>query len=234
MLAFCPSPNCGPRRHGGAPDMVVLHYTAMATAKAAIERLCDPRFEVSAHYVIAEDGTVIRLVSETERAWHAGAGAWGDVTDVNSRSIGIEMANGGPDSDAPAFPEPQMAALETLLAAILKRWDIVPERVIAHSDMAPGRKFDPGPYFDWRRLAQKGLSVWPEPGSLATPLPLADFEQFSRLATRFGYRAPEGEGGWQKVLEAFRLRFRPFANGSLACEDIAMIHALAERWEMRA
>ncbi len=223
MIPAYPSPNFGPRRHGGAPDMVVLHYTAMKTAAEAIERLCDPCFEVSAHYVVAEDGRLTPLVAETDRAWHAGAGGWGNVDDVNSRSIGIEIANGGPDSQAPEFPEPQMAAVETLLGDILTRWKIAPERVIAHSDMAPGRKIDPGPYFDWQRLAAKGLSIWPE----ASLRPVS-WWRFAEDAQRFGYRAPEGD--WRLVLAAFRLRFRPRAKGPLDPEDMGMIAALAQNW----
>jgi N-acetylmuramoyl-L-alanine amidase len=156
-----PSPNAGPRRDGAKPDLVVLHYTGMATAEAALDRLRDPGAEVSAHYLIAEDGRLWRLVPEALRAWHAGAGQWGEVADVNSRSIGIELANAGPLAGFPPFPEPQMAALEALLAGVLGRWSIPPARVIAHSDMAPGRKADPGPKFDWRRLAAGGLAVWP-------------------------------------------------------------------------
>lgn len=226
MISQYPSPNCGPRRHGGVPDMVVMHYTAMETAKDAIARLCDPCFEVSAHYVIAEDGAVTPLVAEMDRAWHAGAGAWGDVTDVNSHSIGIEIANGGPDSAAPEFPVSQLLAVETLLSSIFERWQIAPERVIAHSDMAPGRKIDPGPYFDWQRLATKGLSIWPE----ATDLPIS-WCRFAQDAQRFGYRAPEGD--WRLVLEAFRLRFCPFANGPLSGRDMGLMAVLAQQWPHR-
>jgi N-acetylmuramoyl-L-alanine amidase len=138
--------------------MVVIHYTAMESCAAALARLCDPAAEVSAHWLIAEDGRVMALVPEEMRAWHAGAGAWGGVGDVNSRSIGIELANDG----AQPFGAPQMAALERLLAGIMARWQVRPERVIGHSDMAPERKRDPGPRFDWRALARAGLSVWPE------------------------------------------------------------------------
>ncbi|HBU15274.1 MAG TPA: hypothetical protein DEF16_11095 [Gemmobacter sp.] len=143
-----PSSNAGPRRYGQLPDLIVLHYTAMPSCAEAQARLCDPQAEVSAHYLIAETGAVIPLVPEELRAWHAGAGAWGACQDVNSRSLGIELANPG---DAP-FPEAQMAALEHLLADLRHRWEIPPERVIAHSDMAPHRKTDPGPHFAWQRL----------------------------------------------------------------------------------
>ena len=226
-MGVFPSPNCGSRRHGAGPDMVVLHYTAMATAAAAIERLCDPCFEVSAHYVIAEDGKVTQLVAEPDRAWHAGAGAWGSVDDVNSHSIGIELANGGPDSDAPEFPKAQMIALETLLAGILLRWSIPPERVIAHSDMAPGRKLDPGPCFDWQRLAGKGLSIWLD----ADPQD-ADWTIFKKSAVEFGYRA-ETDSDWQNVLEAFRLRFYPNVIGPLNGQDVGTITALALNYPCR-
>jgi hypothetical protein len=131
--AFRPSPNRGPRRGGARPDMVVIHYTAMRDAEAALDRLCDPEAHVSAHYLIAKTGEVLQLVEEAERAWHAGAGAWGHVTDINSRSIGIELDNTG----AEPFAEPLMAALEALLSGVLARWAIRPERVIGHSDMAP-------------------------------------------------------------------------------------------------
>jgi len=221
------SPNHGPRRHGGGPDLVVLHYTAMTSAEAAIDRLCDPCFEVSAHYVIAEDGTLTQLVEEAKRAWHAGAGAWGDVDDVNSHSIGIELANQGPESDAPEFPKPQMLALETLLSSIMQRWAIPPERVIAHSDMAPGRKIDPGPCFDWQRLAGKGLSIWVK----ADPL-LADWYQFKSAAQEFGYRG-EDDLAWKNVLDAFRLRFHPHAIGPLTAQDVGSITELARKYPCR-
>ncbi|TVQ53953.1 MAG: N-acetylmuramoyl-L-alanine amidase [Rhodobacteraceae bacterium] len=203
--------------------MVVIHYTAMATAEAALARLRDPAAEVSAHYLIAEDGRVWRLVAETRRAWHAGRAAWGGETDVNSRSVGIELANPG---DAP-FPEPQMAALERLLAALAARWPIPPERVLGHACVAPDRKRDPGGRFDWRRLARGGFAVWldppygaPEPGGEAGP------DAFAAAARRFGYGDAPG------ALAAFRRRFRPFADphAPLTGADVAHLSALAARW----
>lgn len=216
-----PSPNCGPRRGGARPDMVVIHYTAMISADAALDRLCDPMAEVSAHYLISEQGNVWHLVDEELRAWHAGAGRWGDVTDVNSRSIGIELANRG---DHP-FAAPQMDALEGLLAGIMARWTIPAERVIGHSDMAPLRKSDPGPRFDWRRLARQGLAVWPDPMGMP---PTSDF---LCDAARAGFHPPEGcadpEGA---VLTALRLRFRPQATGPLDQADRAIAADLAHRF----
>lgn len=216
-----PSPNFGLRRGGVRPDMIVVHYTAMATSEAALERLCDTQAEVSAHYLICGHGRVWQLVEEGARAWHAGAGQWGDVTDVNSRSIGIELANTG----AHPFSEPQMAALEGVMAGIMARWDIAPARVIAHSDMAPARKDDPGPCFDWRRLARQGLSIWPKLGAGGE----ATAAQFARDAGRFGYIRAEGVSD-ADILRAFRLRFRPHVTGPLEPEDCAMMADLAARF----
>lgn len=214
-----PSPNFGQRRGGAGVSLVVLHYTAMASAEAALARLCDPGHEVSAHYLVAEDGRVFGLVDEAERAWHAGAGAWGGIGDVNSASIGIELANPG---DAP-FAAPLMAALEALLADILARHSLPPEAVIGHSDCAPGRKTDPGPRFDWRRLARSGLSVWPETGE-AHEAPPAGFQADLR---RIGYTAAAPP---EALLAAFRLRFRPGARGPLAAADAAAAADLARRY----
>ena len=145
------SPNFGERRDGLRPELVVVHFTAMASCAAALERLCDPEAEVSAHYLIDYDGGIRELVPEEARAWHAGAGHWRGLTDINSRSIGIELANTG----AEPFAERQMAALENLLSGILQRWAIPAEGVIAHSDMAPGRKADLGPRLWLPRRAGK-------------------------------------------------------------------------------
>lgn len=217
-----PSPNFGPRRHGGKPDVVVLHHTAMLTCGAALERLCDPLAEVSAHYLISETGTVYQLVAEEQRAWHAGAGAWGKVRDVNSHSIGIELANAGPLAEMPPYPEPQMLALEELLSDILHRWQIPPQRVIAHSDMAPCRKSDPGAVFDWRGLALRGLSVWPQP---------AMGGDFLADAAAFGYCPPDPVADANAdILAAFRLRFRPGAQGPLCDTDRTLMNDLATRF----
>lgn len=214
MTVF-PSPNFGERRGGVRPSLIVLHYTAMATCAAARERLCDPGAEVSAHWLISETGRAEALVPEAARAWHAGAGEWAGITDVNSHSIGIELANTG----SQPFAEPQMAALERLLGAIMARWPIPPHRIIAHSDMAPARKSDPGPRFDWRRLARAGLSVWPE----AHSAPAAGFVATAR---RFGY--PPAEEA--TLLAAFRQRFRPWASGPADATDAALAADLANRF----
>lgn len=228
-MTDAPSPNHGPRRGVAAPDMVVLHYTAMVTAEAALERLCDPAAEVSAHYLIAEDGRLWRLVAEDRRAWHAGVAAWGGAADINSRSIGIELANTG---DAP-YPQPQMAALEGLLAGVLGRWRIPPARVVGHQCVAPDRKIDPGPRFDWRRLARAGLSVWLDWDGRDDSE--ADAGAFQRAAARFGYSVASG-GAWDAatcaVASAFRARFRPADRGAgpLDAAGLAHLAALAARW----
>ncbi len=157
-MNFRPSPNFGERRNGVLPTMVVIHYTGMATCEAALDRLCSAGSEVSSHYLISETGEVFHLVDEAMRAWHAGAGSWAKVTDVNSASVGIELANPGPLAGFPPFSEPQMQALAAVLAAVLTRWSIKPENVVGHCDTAPGRKFDPGPKFDWARLELTGLA----------------------------------------------------------------------------
>jgi N-acetylmuramoyl-L-alanine amidase len=210
------SPNFGDRRGGARPELIVIHYTAMESCDAALTRLCDPAAEVSAHYLISESGAVIALVPEEARAWHAGAGEWAGRGDVNSRSIGIELANRG---DAP-FAHRQMVALEALLGDVMARWSVPPQGVIGHSDMAPFRKSDPGPRFDWHRLAKAGLAVWPRP---AEPRPSRDF---IAAACRFGY--PEVEDA--ALLRAFRLRFRPWADGPLDGIDAAMVCDLAHRF----
>lgn len=221
VILEAPSPNHGPRRGCEAPDLVLIHYTGMETAEAALDRLRDPAAEVSAHYLISERGRIWRLVDERRRAWHAGRGQWGETGDVNSHSVGIELANAGPLAGYPPFPEAQMTALESLLDEIGRRWRISPARVLGHSDTAPGRKVDPGPKFDWRRLAHRGHAIWPAPAAAEGTDPAA----FRAAALAAGYRAPDGE--WSAVLHALRLRFRPWAlDKPLEAEDIAIAGAL--------
>jgi N-acetylmuramoyl-L-alanine amidase len=217
-----PSPNFGERRNRLRPELVVIHHTAMLNAESALDRLRDPGSEVSAHYLIAEDGRTWRLVDEAARAWHAGAGRWQGRDDVNSRSIGIELANPGPLAGFPPFAEPQMAALEALLDDVTARWAIPPAGVIGHSDMAPGRKADPGPKFDWRRLALGGRALWPVAGEAE-----GGWDPFGEAAAAAGYPVPEE--GRDMVLEAFRLRFRPWARGAGEPDgtDVAVARALA-------
>lgn len=207
-----PSTNFGPRRDGLKPTLVVLHYTAMESARAALERLCDPEPQVSAHYLIGCDGTLWQLVQEEDRAWHAGAGEWDGQTDINSRSIGIELDNRG---DHP-FAEPQMRVLEQLLPQLMQRWSIAPEGVIGHSDMAPGRKTDPGPRFDWQRLERQCLAT---PRGSITQKDTG----FRALAQNRGYTAPVED---EALLHATRLRYRPWASGTLHADDLKVLSPL--------
>lgn len=197
------------------PSIVVIHYTAMQSAEAALDRLCDPEAEVSAHYLIGCDGAVTQLVDEQQRAWHAGQGEWRGDTDVNSRSIGIELDNAG----VTPFSEPQMAALETLLADIMLRWSIQPHNVIGHSDMAPGRKSDPGTRFDWTRLARGGLARMPTGDGSSVPSSMSPSE-FRAYAVSAGYTAPVDD---ETLLAAVRLRYRPFSSGPLCKADFAVL-----------
>jgi N-acetylmuramoyl-L-alanine amidase len=207
-----PSPNHGPRPDGAVVDMLVLHYTGMRSATEALERLCDPASEVSAHYLIDEDGTIFRLVDEARRAWHAGRGAWAGTTDINSCSIGIELANRGHEFGYHAFPEPQMRALERLCHDLLARHPIPAHRILGHSDVAPDRKEDPGELFGWPRLARAGIGIWPE----ITPPPggfkAGSIEDIRRDLASLGYRG--GEGEWteaemRSALLAFQRHWLP-------------------------
>ncbi len=158
-----PSPNYQPRRDGRKPNILLLHYTAMEKPEWAIERLCDEETGVSCHYLVAEDGAITQMVSESKRAWHAGHSYWAGETDINSASIGIEIANPCHELGYPDFPEAQMQAVEALCKDILSRHDIPPSHVLGHSDVAPRRKKDPGEKFDWARLYRAGIGHWVEP-----------------------------------------------------------------------
>ncbi len=179
-----PSPNFDDRR-GQSVRFLVLHYTGMATAELAIERLCDPVAKVSSHYVVDEAGTVYRLVGEDKRAWHAGVSFWDGATDLNSSSIGIEIANPG---DAP-YPKVQMDAVMALSRDIVNRYKIRSFYVVGHSDIAPDRKQDPGELFDWPLLSSNSLGVWPVPttGDYASVAAWTDKEVQAAL-TKLGYR----------------------------------------------
>jgi N-acetylmuramoyl-L-alanine amidase len=213
-----PSPNHGPRSAGAAIDMLVLHYTGMPTASGALDRLCDPATEVSAHYVVDEDGTVWRLVAEDRRAWHAGRAFWKGETDINSRSIGIELVNPGHGPDYRSFPEPQMAALIRLCREILVRHPIPSHRVLGHSDVAPDRKIDPGELFDWRRLASAGIGLWSD----AT---IGNSDNIADAMRRFGYADASPD-----AIRAFQRHFRPAViTGAADSETAARLMDLVGR-----
>jgi len=181
----------------------------MTSADAALSRLCDPGAQVSAHYLIGRDGALWQMVDERARAWHAGEGSWMGQGDINSRSIGVELDNDG----IVPFSEPLMATLESLLGAIMERWGIRPDGVIGHSDMAPGRKRDPGPRFDWQRLALCGLCRAGGGGNVHG-------RGIRQTARALGYSAPVDDAA---LLDAVRLRWRPWGRGPLAPADLAAL-----------
>ena len=232
-----PSPNHEPRRAGRAIDMLVLHYTGMDSAAAALDRLCDPAARVSAHYLIDEDGAVFRLVPEQRRAWHAGVAYWAGETDINSCSLGIELVNPGHELGYRPFPERQMRALEALATAAAARYRIPARRVVGHSDVAPARKKDPGELFDWPRLAHAGIGLWPEvPGPIPAAPSLcpgsrgpAVFAMQSALAA-WGYdlrASGEYDASAATVATAFQRHFRPRRiDGAWDSECAAILRAL--------
>lgn len=233
-----PSPNFNARKT--PVRFVVLHYTGMETGQAAIDRLRDPEAGVSAHYVVEEDGSLLRLVPEDKRAWHAGVGEWCGETDMNSASIGIEIVNGGHDFGLPDYPDVQIAAVIELVRDIIGRRGLPPSAVIGHSDLAPGRKQDPGEKFPWRKLADAGVSIWPEevkrgrgeaflrPGHVAGTV--ADLQG---ELNDIGYAL----GTWRHydeqlttVVEAFQRRFRP--DGVDGVIDLQTRWLIARVWSL--
>ena len=195
-LVEWPSPNHDDR-DGATIDMLVLHYTGMQSAEAALERLCDPDAKVSAHYTVDEGGVVYAHVPEARRAWHAGVSFWAGVTDVNARSIGIELVNPGHEFGYRAFPEAQIASLITLCHGIMSRHPIPAARVLGHSDVAPARKDDPGELFPWARLAKDGIGLWPD---------WIESDLGPQILTRYGY---DPDVPQDKLITAFQRHFRP-------------------------
>ena len=193
-----PSPNCDDRPEGMPIDMLVLHYTGMPTGEEALARLTNIEHEVSAHYLIEEDGRVFQLVPEAQRAWHAGVSYWRGHKSLNARSIGIELVDPGHDFGYRPFPKLQMMALETLALDILARHSIPPRNVVGHSDIAPTRKNDPGELFDWRSLAAKGIGMWPERAANGP------YNVMDALET-VGYETLD----YARALAAFQRHFRP-------------------------
>jgi len=157
--AWRPSPNIDDRK-GVRPSLVILHYTGMPSAEGALSWLCDPRSKVSSHYFVFEDGRIVQSVDEAERAWHAGVSGWHDIRDCNAASIGIEIANPGHDHGYVPFPDVQIDAVEALVGRIMARWGISGRDVLGHSDIAPGRKIDPGEKFPWERFARSGIGAF--------------------------------------------------------------------------
>ena len=198
-----PSPNHGERKDGRLPDMILLHYTGMPDAQAALERLTSRASQVSSHYLVFEDGRIVQLVEESRRAWHAGASFWAGDIDVNSCSIGIEIVNPGHEYGYRPFTEQQMEALIPLLAGIVERHRVPPANVVGHSDVAPARKQDPGELFDWARLARHHLAI-PRPTAGLVDPHWTD-GGFLLALERWGYDVRAGD----LATLAFQRRFRP-------------------------
>ncbi|MBX5157755.1 N-acetylmuramoyl-L-alanine amidase [Rhizobium sp. NZLR8] len=213
-----PSPNHGERTDGRRPDMVLLHYTGMPTADGALDWLCRVESQVSSHYFVHENGEVVQLVPEARRAWHAGKSSWQGETDINSLSIGIEIANAGHPGGLPDYPNEQITAVTELCRDCVKRWSIAPERVLGHSDVAPIRKVDPGEKFPWAELHRAGIGHWVEPatitggrffqrGDAGQPV-----EALQSMLSLYGY-STEITGQFSEKtagdVEAFQRHFRP-------------------------
>ncbi|MGI9405929.1 MAG: N-acetylmuramoyl-L-alanine amidase [Hyphomicrobiaceae bacterium] len=231
---WAPSPNFGPRRPESGParraDMLILHYTAMASAERALHWLTTEESVVSSHYLIDETGKIFQMVREADRAWHAGMSSWQGAEDINSASIGIEIHNMGADGGCPDYPDVQMTSVVALCRDIVARNAIPQTRVLAHSDVSPGRKIDPGPHFDWKALADAGVGLWPkrwsQPGRVDVPA-------IQRQLADIGYGIDitgEDDAQTRTVVSAFQLRWRPSCHdGELDAQTAARI---GDVWQM--
>ena len=208
-----PSPNFNAR--SAPPDMVVLHYTGMKTGEAALARLRDAEAKVSSHYLVEEDGRVFRLVPEERRAWHAGKSYWRGETDINTASIGIEIVNPGHEWGYRAFPDAQIDSVIALLGDIRERWDVPDGRILAHSDVAPTRKEDPGELFPWKRLAQAGHGFWFEPEAApGAELTIGD----------------TGPGVFVLQAGLHRLGYEPLPSGTYDEDTATVVRAFQRHW----
>jgi N-acetylmuramoyl-L-alanine amidase len=243
-----PSPNFGERRGCSAPDSIILHYTGMPSASEALFWLANPVSQVSAHYFVFEDGRIFQMVPESARAWHAGKSSWHGEEDMNSRSIGIEIANMGPDltqnpiktGEYPDFPPAQIEAVIALVKDIATRWRIPAARILAHSDIAPGRKVDPGERFPWDKLAEADVGLWVAPS--ATPVSAPHYAKgdegmpvraLQAMLARFGYGL-ELTGVYDQrtedVVAAFQRHWRQArVDGVADGETLARLMALMQR-----
>jgi N-acetylmuramoyl-L-alanine amidase len=213
-----PSANYGDRAKGRVPDMIVLHYTGMPDVEGAIARLCTAGTDVSAHYIVLEDGRIVQCVPEAKRAWHAGVACWAREEDINSCSIGIEIANRGHDWGYPDFPLRQTAAVIALCRGIMLRRKVPSYRVLGHSDVAPARKKDPGEKFPWHSLANSGVGHWVQPAPIVRGEPLKlgiisdGVRDLQQALARYGYAIPlngKYDGTTVEVVTAFQRHFRP-------------------------
>ncbi|WP_076865601.1 N-acetylmuramoyl-L-alanine amidase [Bradyrhizobium mercantei] len=233
-----PSVNFGDRANNRQPDMIVLHYTGMPDVEGAIAQLCTAGTEVSAHYIVLEDGRIVQCVPESKRAWHAGVSAWAGEDDINSCSIGVEIVNRGHDWGYPDFPLRQIAAVIALCRGIMLRRNVASHRVLGHSDVAPGRKKDPGEKFPWHSLANSGVGHWVQPA----PIVRGDALQLGAISDsvsnmqaafrRYGYNIPTNgkfDGPTMEVVTAFQRHFRPERVDGIADRStMATLHALLE------
>lgn len=213
-----PSPNIEPRKPGLRPSMLILHYTGLTTVDRALDVLSRPDCKVSCHYVVDEDGRIIQMVAEDARAWHAGVSYWAGETDINSASIGIEIQNPGHVLGYTDFPSVQMRAVSALARDIIARHGIEGRHVLAHSDVAPGRKIDPGEKFDWAWLSKQDVGHWVAPAPIDAEDPGLtlgahgeDVRRARTLLGAYGYKIdPEGafDPDMQTIVRAFQLHFR--------------------------
>lgn len=213
-----PSLNFGDRAKGRQPDMIVLHYTGMPDVEGALARLCTSGTDVSAHYVVLEDGRIVQCVQEAKRAWHAGVASWAGEEDINSCSIGIEIVNRGHDWGYPDFPLRQVAAVIALCRGIIHRRDIPAHRIVGHSDVAPARKKDPGEKFPWHSLADSGVGHWVRPSPivrgdmLKTGSEGDDVRALQQSLAQYGYGIKTSgtfDTPTLEVVTAFQRHFRP-------------------------
>jgi N-acetylmuramoyl-L-alanine amidase len=239
---FVASPNFGERRGGMRPNAIILHYTGMPTAEGALKLLVDPAAEVSAHYFVQEDGEILQLLPESARAWHAGTGFWKGETDMNSASIGIEIVNPGHDGGCPPFPDPQIEAVIALSRDITARSSVRPERVLAHSDVAPTRKRDPGEAFPWARLHAAGVGHWVEPAPISGGPLFGHAEEgppvraLQAMLALYGYGL-DLTGVYDRptraVVAAFQRHFRAsLVDGEADASTVATLKALIEGLEL--
>ena len=216
-----PSLNYSSRKLGTVVDMLVVHYTGMLTATSALERLCNNEAQVSAHYCIDEDGSIYRLVAENFQAWHAGVSYWRGATDINNRSIGIEMVNPGHEFGYRPFKSRQMAAFRELTLDILARHQIPARNVVGHSDVAPVRKSDPGEYFDWQAMATVNIGIWPKEADHLELAPMI----LKSILFEIGYDVNDVTA----ALRAFQRHYRPArVNGRIDPETARRIVGLRE------
>lgn len=231
-----PSPNHGPRANDCSPDIILLHYTGMPSESGALAWLVSEESQVSSHYFVHEDGRVVQMVPESRRAWHAGKSFWAGDDDINSRSIGIEIANAGHPAGLPEFPEVQIQAVIELCLDCGKRLNIAPQRVLGHSDVAPVRKIDPGERFPWDRLSQAGV------GHHVEPVPIQGGRFFQRgdngqpiealqsMLSLYGYNVEitgQFDEKTEGVVQAFQRHFRTErVDGIADMSTIATLHRL--------